>query len=49
MSPLGKGGGGPVAGARGSDCDGAALLDIDHDGDIDLADFYGLQRVFAGP
>lgn len=29
-----------------SGCD--ALLDIDHDGDIDLADFYGLQRVFAG-
>jgi len=30
-----------------SGCD--ALLDIDHDDDIDLADFYGLQRVFAGP
>lgn len=28
-----------------SGCD--ALLDIDHDGDIDLADFYGLQRVFV--
>ncbi len=26
----------------------AALLDIDHDADIDLADFYGLQRVFVG-
>jgi len=24
------------------------LLDIDHDGDIDLRDFHGLQRVFSG-
>jgi len=34
--------------ARGPDCAGSALLDIDHDGDIDLADFYGFQRAFAG-
>jgi hypothetical protein len=30
-----------------SGCD--ALLDIDHDEDIDLADYYGFQRVFAAP
>ncbi len=26
-----------------------SLLDVDHDGDIDLADFYGLQRVMTTP
>jgi hypothetical protein len=48
-SPLCDGGGTPLPDGRGSDCDGTGLLDIDHDDDIDLADFYGLQRVFAGP
>lgn len=28
---------------------GCEAFDFDADGDIDLADFYGLQRVFAGP
>jgi hypothetical protein len=38
-SPLVKGGGG--------DC--AELLDADHDGDVDLGDFYLLSHVFVGP
>src|SRR5438552_364964 len=40
---------GPVPHARDSDLGCHALSDIDHDGDVDLADFYGLQRVFVTP
>jgi len=41
--------GNPVASARGSDCGGSALLDIDHDGDIDLSDFAAFQRILNTP
>ncbi|MBI1827035.1 MAG: hypothetical protein HY287_09725 [Planctomycetes bacterium] len=34
-------------GGSGTNC--SVLSDIDHDGDVDLKDFYGLQQVFVTP